>query len=227
MKQTHTLRYKPYNVTDEDNWSWVIWGLNGDVQSDWRQAAKRVSALLVNMKQLDEIRQGLAAHPSEPKSFEITGEYSWPLVAFQKRELEASNTRGRRLAAEVNKRLRFYKWSPGISTPDFEQMFRGHPQWNERSEEEYQEKVAIQCLLDELCEGRINRFRVCRQCNRWFYAVAHHQVSCSEGCRKKHAATSEEFKAKRREYMKKYRKQELAKNRWAKNQIKTPLKKGK
>jgi hypothetical protein len=189
-----------------------------------RQAAKRVSALLLNMKEMNEIRHSLAASPSASKSFEITGEFAWPQVAFQKRELEILNTRGRRLAAEVNKQLCLYRWSPGISTPHFEQMFGEHPQWNERSEAEYQEKVAIQCLLDELCEGRINRFRVCRQCNRWFYAVAHHQISCSEACRKKHAATSEDFKAKRQEYMKKYRKQELARNRRAKNQIKTHIK---
>jgi hypothetical protein len=220
-RQTRTLRYKPYNEADAENWSWIVWGLNGDVQSDWRQAAKRVSTLLLNMKELDAIRQNLASRRSEPSDFANTGEYSWPHVAFQKREIEALNIRGRNLAVEVNKQLRFYKWSPGINTPQFEEKFRDKPQWNVRTEAEYQENVAIMCLLDELREERIDRFRVCRQCRRWFYAVAAHQVSCAESCRKKFAATADEFKAKRRAYMKTYRKQELAKNRKSKIQVKT------
>jgi hypothetical protein len=215
-KKSHTLRSKPFGEAEAESWDWVIWGLNGDVQSDWRAAAKRVSGLLLEMKELETLRESLAAHPAEPKAFRLTGEIYWPLVAFQKSELEALNIHGRKLLANVNKQLAFYRWSPGIFTPRFDEGFRQHPQWNARSEAEYQEKVAIQSLLDELSVGRINRFRVCRQCDRWFYAVAAHQISCSEACRKKHASTSEDFKAKRREYMKKYRKQEQARNKRAK-----------
>ncbi len=222
-KHARTLRYKPYRVADEDTWSWVIWGLNGDEKSDWKRAAQRVSALLSDMKELDEIRGTLANRSSEPTSFKSTGDVLWPSVAFSKSDLEALNIRGEKLLANVNRQLARYRWSPGIFTPRFE-AFRQHPQWNARSEAEYQEEVAIQSLLDELCEGRINRFRVCRQCERWFYAVTAHQISCSEACRKKHASTSGEFKAKRREYMKKYRKQEQAKNKRAKLQVKTQSK---
>jgi hypothetical protein len=176
------------------------------------------------MKELDRIREALAIRSSEPTSFKSTGDVLWPSVAFSKSELEALNIRGGKLLANVNRQLRFYKWSPGISTPRFEETFREYPQFSERPEADYQERVAIQSLLNELCDGRINRFRVCRQCDRWFYAVAAHQISCSEACRKKHASTSGEFKAKRREYMKKYRKQEQARNKQAKVRIKTQSK---
>lgn len=222
--QTRTLHNKPYQVTDEDKWSWVIWGLNGDAQSDWKHAAKRVSTLLSDMKQLDEIREALAAKDSTRDDLEMTGIYSWPLFAFKKADLERLNKQGRELSVKVNKQLRFYKWSPGISTPRFDETFREYPQFSETPEADYQERIAIQSLLDELCEGRINRFRVCRQCERWFYAVAAHQVSCSESCRKKHASTSDDFKAKRRDYMKKYRKQEQSRNKQAKIQVKTQTK---
>jgi hypothetical protein len=220
-KQTRTLHNKPYSEAAAESWDWVIWGLNGDVQSDWRKAAKRVSNLLLDMKKLDAIRERLAAANTSAGDFGLTGVYSWPLFSFEHSELEKLNKQGRQLSTKVNRQLLFYRWSPGVTTPQFEETFHEHPQWNAKSEAEYQEKVAIQSLLDELCAGRINRFRVCRQCERWFYAVAAHQVSCSEACRKKHASTSEDFKSKRREYMKKYRKQEQARNKQAKLQAKT------
>jgi hypothetical protein len=224
IEHTRTLRHKPFQVADEDQWSWVIWGLNGDAQSDWKRAAKRVSTLLSDMKQLDKIREALAGGDSTRGDLELTGIYSWPLFAFKRAELEKLNKQGRELSVKVNKQLRFYKWSPGISTPRFGETFHEHPQFSETPEADYQERVAIQSLLNELCEGRINRFRVCRQCERWFYAVAAHQVSCSEACRKKHSSTSEDFKAKRREYMKKYRKQELSRNKSAKLHVRAAQK---
>jgi hypothetical protein len=223
-QQTRTLQHKPYNETAAESWDWVIWGLNGDIQSDWKHAAKRVSSLVLNMKELDAIRETLAGEDSKAGSFESTNVFFWPMFAFQNNELELLNNRGRQLSTKVNRQLRFYKWSPGITTPRFEERFREHPQFSERPEAAYQEKVAVLLLLDELCEGRINRFRVCRQCERWFYGVAAHQISCSEACRKKYGSTSEDFKAKRREYMKKYRKQEQAKNKRAKLQVKTQSK---
>lgn len=217
--QTRTLQYRPYKVAHEDEWSWVIWGLNGDQKSDWRGAAKRVSAMLRNMKELDGIRQQLREQVSKARRGEFVEPLEWPSLVFPEKDLQALSTRGRQLLLQVNTQLAFYKWSPSILSVHFEE-FTEHPEWNARSEAEYQEKVAVHSILSELCEGRINRFRACRQCDRWFYAVAVHQTSCSEACRKKHASTSENFKAKRREYMKKYRKQEQAKNKSAKLQVK-------
>lgn len=223
-QQARTLQNKPYSEAVAESWDWVIWGLNGDIQSDWKHAAKRVSSLVLNMKELDTIRETLAGEDSKAGSLESGNVFSWPLLAFQNNELELLNNRGRQLSTKVNRQLRFYKWSPGISTPRFSETFREYPQFSETPEADYQERVAIQSLLNELCEGRINRFRVCRQCERWFYAVAAHQVSCSEACRKKHASTSDDFKAKRRDYMKKYRKQEQSRNKQAKIQVKTHTK---
>ena len=216
--QARQLRYRPYSVTDEDEWSWVIWGLNGDEQSDWRRAGKRVSGLLLEMKELDAIREKLRPHVGSRRG-DYASPIEWPSLVFDGAGLQKLNARGRQLIESVNRKLAFYKWSPNILTVKFEE-FHEHPQWNARTEAEYQEKIAVHSILSELCQGRIDRFRICRQCTRWFYAVAQHQVSCSETCRKKHASTSEDFKEKRRDYMRKYRKQELAKNRNAKNQIK-------
>jgi hypothetical protein len=220
-RQSRTLRYKPFRVTDEDEWSWVIWGLNLDEKSDWdTAAAQRVATLIQEMQELDEIRTSLRERPRHESDYI---DFEWPRFAFGSKELQSLTERGRSLTATVNVQLTFYKWSPSIFTHAFEE-FQEYPQWNARSEAEYQEKVAIHAILEELCEGRIDRFRICRHCGKWFYAVAQHQVSCSESCRKKHASTSEDFKAKRREYMKKYRKQEQARNKQAKFHIKTHTK---
>lgn len=54
-------------------------------------------------------------------------------------------------------------------------------------------------------QDSVERVRRCGECDRWFFAVTNHQNYCSEGCRQKHAAHSEEFKASRREYMRDYR----------------------
>jgi hypothetical protein len=221
-RQSRTLRYKPYRVTDEDEWLWVIWGLNQDEESDWDSAAaKRVSTLIREMQELDKIRKSLRNQPSRDSDYVDIIE--WPRFVFDEEKLQRLTERGRKLTETINTQLTFYKWSPSIFTNHFEE-FREFPQWNAKSETEYQEKSAIHAILEELCEGRIDRFRICRNCSRWFYAVAQHQVSCSEACRKKHASTSEDFKAKRREYMKKYRKQEQARNKRAKLHIKTQTK---
>src|ERR1044071_1995643 len=114
-EQTRTLRNKPKGEAEAESWDWVIWGLNGDVQrGDWGDATKRVSKLLLDMKELDTIREKLAAE-SATGDFELTGIYSWPFFSFKNDKLEKLNKQGRQLSTNVNKQLRFYKWSPGIS----------------------------------------------------------------------------------------------------------------
>lgn len=49
------------------------------------------------------------------------------------------------------------------------------------------------------------RIRRCDECAKWFFAATYHQSYCNGTCRQKHASHSAEFKAKRAEYMKKYR----------------------
>lgn len=212
-EQTRTLRKKPYGEAEAESWDWVIWGLSGDDRSDWTPAAKtRVSTLLLDMKTLETIREELQIRFSGQKRHrDLSGSIEWPGWAFVRPEVEELNRKGRKLISKVNAQLGFYKWSPGILTVSFEN-FHQHPQSNTHSESDYQEQVAVESLLSELSEGRINRFRVCRQCQCWFYAVAAHQVSCSESCRKKFASKDESFKSKRRRYMSEYRKRERARS---------------
>src|SRR5262245_40662039 len=131
------LRYKPYSAADEDEWDWVIWGLNRDSRSDWRAAAaKRVSRLLLNMKELDDIRAELRKRLSDAR---YEGNYcGWPEYDFSNRELVALDRRGRQLTSQINEQLAFYKWSPSIFLRDFEE-FHQYPEWNARSEADCEE----------------------------------------------------------------------------------------
>jgi hypothetical protein len=78
------------------------------------------------------------------------------------------------------------------------------------------ENWAAQFLLFQLQRGMIFYFRKCLSCHDWFFAITDRQQFCSDRCRKKHASQSETFKARRRSYMREYRKQELERAKRAK-----------
>jgi hypothetical protein len=64
---------------------------------------------------------------------------------------------------------------------------------------------ALQAILTLARAGYLNRLRRCTCCQRWIYARFKHQNFCSTKCQQKHYARSEEWKAKRRRYMRQYR----------------------
>jgi hypothetical protein len=67
------------------------------------------------------------------------------------------------------------------------------------------EGEALQMILDLAKAGLLNRLRRCSRCHKWLYAKFRHQSFCSTICQQKHYAKSEEWRAKRREYMRRYR----------------------
>lgn len=71
--------------------------------------------------------------------------------------------------------------------------------------------VQVRWLLQLIEQGAILKIRRCKQCASWFFAHFSHQNFCKTSCRIKHFAGSEEFKEKRRKYMRKY--QELLKSK--------------
>jgi hypothetical protein len=70
---------------------------------------------------------------------------------------------------------------------------------------EIDDGVALQMILDFAKVGYLNRLRRCTCCNNWLYAKFRHQDFCSTKCQQKHYAISPEWKAKRRDYMRRYR----------------------
>ena len=64
--------------------------------------------------------------------------------------------------------------------------------------------LAVHSMMELAEEGLLHRVRRCRACKRWFFARFRHQDFCSQACQQKHYRSSDEWKAHRREYMRKH-----------------------
>ena len=54
-------------------------------------------------------------------------------------------------------------------------------------------------------DNLLDRVRQCLRCSKWFYARVRHQRNCSTVCQQSYYRSAEEWKAHRREYMRRYR----------------------
>jgi len=72
------------------------------------------------------------------------------------------------------------------------------------------EGVALHLILDFARAGYLNRFRRCSRCGKWLYAKFRHQAFCSTECQQKHYSKSEDWRRKRREYMRQYRQRTMS-----------------
>jgi len=70
---------------------------------------------------------------------------------------------------------------------------------------EFNDGTALRMILDFARAGYLMRLRKCLRCHKWLYAKFKHQEFCSTKCQQKHYAISPEWKAKRRDYMRRYR----------------------
>ncbi len=108
-----------------------------------------------------------------------------------------------------------YKWHPFIRHMGFELMdFDVTETWETRGTEAGRETFAIWWLC--LHKGKfIDYFRQCRECGKWLFALVDHQSFCSDSCRKRHASHDQDFREKRRVYMRAYRRAEKEKDHHA------------
>jgi hypothetical protein len=65
------------------------------------------------------------------------------------------------------------------------------------------EQLAVWDITNLAENGLLEMVRIC-QCQRWFFARREDQKACSPGCRHKNYEQTEEFKTKRRAYMREY-----------------------
>ena len=63
---------------------------------------------------------------------------------------------------------------------------------------------ALEMILKLTQIGYLTRLRRCALCQEWLYAKFRHQTFCSMRCQQKRYTRTEEFKAKRRAYMRRY-----------------------
>jgi hypothetical protein len=216
--QTRQLQKRAERQGDADSLSWLLAPLNGRfdiVNGIQRAGAKRVEEVLRRFQYLDESRLKLrplietGSAPMYPKRPDTLGGL-YKYRRFLDEELESLNTKAGEVLRETNELLKRYKRSPVMRLSGSDHRFHDSLSIEDEShsDAEYHERLAIWVLTKLLQEGNIARIRRCKHCVRWFFAMTDHQRSCSENCRKQGAAVGEEFKLKRKLYMRKYRSDE-------------------
>jgi hypothetical protein len=114
----------------------------------------------------------------------------------------------------INRELSKYRflpriWSIGVPRP-WNVMWNVVPNTSKKLKFrdgvfELNDGMALRMILDFAHAGYLNRLRRCLHCRYWLYAKFRHQDFCSTKCQQKHYAISPEWKAKRRDYMRRYR----------------------
>jgi hypothetical protein len=72
--------------------------------------------------------------------------------------------------------------------------------------------IQVRWVLQLIAQRAIHKVRKCQQCSAWFFARRLDQQFCKASCRRKHFETTEEFKATRRQYMRKWYKLQKSAN---------------
>lgn len=127
-----------------------------------------------------------------------------PHYRFADKAIEERNRQYREALRELQTLLIHYHWRPTVE----DRLYLSLGQrllWDRTNPADTEENRAVQFLFEQIDglkgPARILRFRKCRECTAWFYALKDHQHFCRESCRKRYASHSPEFKKKRAEYM--------------------------
>lgn len=118
---------------------------------------------------------------------------------------------------EINTQLSKFQWLPAIfgftqPEPHFKVRYlMGAGKSNDAALAF--EQYATQWIVDHV--DAVHRIRRCHrpQCRKWFFAKTDHQKYCGDNCRQRDAAQGDSFKERRRSYMKKYRREEAARDK--------------
>jgi hypothetical protein len=133
-------------------------------------------------------------------------EDEWAHGKFSDPELQALYDAFHDRLRKIEREMRRYRWIPTVRASEFLGLHQVFIWPGRRDSGEYWENFAVFWLTGHisgsgLSPAPILRFRQCRQCSKWFYAMTDHQTYCSGNCRQKHHADSPEFRARRATYM--------------------------
>jgi hypothetical protein len=178
---------------------------------------RRVLGLLQLIQETERLRLELykrcKSQSDDPATFPKYEEET-ALGVFSDPEQQTLNLAFHDGLKNLNKKMQRYRWSPTIRAGDFLSLQQVFTWPGRRDGEMFWENFAVFWLMGHvsgslLSPAPILRFRQCRQCSAWFYALTDHQLQCSSRCRQKFHANSPEFRAKRAAYMREqYRPQE-------------------
>lgn len=116
--------------------------------------------------------------------------------------------------ARANQILSVCKWTPIVPYP---RRLPYNFKWKASTFESDWENRFVFWTLNLWVRGDISLIRGCHNCRHWFYAVTNHQMYCTNDCRQQFHSRSYEFKEKRRLYMRRYRKDQEARDSHAKS----------
>ena len=128
------------------------------------------------------------------------------------------------LEKELNAELQRYRFRSAVSAMYHFQIqwlavaSRKQPKseiraWKQASKTPVTELVAVQIVLEIASHKQLHRVRECeapnnkhrnRLCGNWFFATNNKRLVCTDNCRVRKAQGTNEFRQKRREYMRKY-----------------------
>lgn len=111
------------------------------------------------------------------------------------------------LQHNINERLREYGNCPVLSFELESGKWTESESWVHSYPQRW---VALSELLQHAKKGTLSKIRRCVVCNRWYVARTRDQKCCQARCRQKLHASSPDFKAGRRDYMRDLRKKHRA-----------------
>jgi hypothetical protein len=109
-----------------------------------------------------------------------------------------------RLQASINERLARYRFWPHVLSPHQARWVVAWSPKRRGAGYEMGEEKALEIILNLARAAHLNRLRTCTHCQRWLYAKFRHQTFCSTKCQQLQYTQTEEFKANRRLYMRRY-----------------------
>ena len=134
---------------------------------------------------------------------------------------KSNRRRVSRLATELNNRLSKYRiypeifprqkgrwllrWRPLVNGPETQITVSAA---GDTETYPFTEGDTLLRILGIAETGDLHRLRQCRHCGNWLFARVRHQDYCNTECQQLNFRTSDEFKDKRKRYMRKYRRDE-------------------
>lgn len=142
----------------------------------------------------------------------------------QLKNLRKSDTVARRLRRQLSR----YKVYPEVS-PGWNGVWRQHWKALTRTSElpitvsaqgdtetySFCEEDVVLRILELAKQGNLHRIRKCRYCGNWFFARVLHGNYCQRKCQQANFRTTEQFRAYRCKYMRRYRRDEISRNKRA------------
>jgi hypothetical protein len=190
----------------------IAWLNAARKKTKWRKGHERLSRL----RELFLAASTLSSAYQNVKSMPESREYPAFVVAAEE------------LREQVNSVLSSYKLQPSIKELRLS-AHRWFVGWSARGKGTFETTIpvpgmggiryrfgeadAVMRLIELSQSGYLDRVRTCGQCGTWFYAKFAHGRFCKFSCQQESFRNSEDFKRKRREYMRMQRRKESLERR--------------